>query len=436
MRLPAQLIVGWFCFTVVIALCAAEEAREIADALHRASDIVLKARKASELDVSLIELCRLADAPERFRSGAPERESSVKRLHDAAHFLQQWQNYLWAVEGEKFSNAIRTLTDLAQAEQGPLDVPRSEILARARSLESKDKAQVDSYAAPILQSIHSLDDLPTALTQLRSGTHPPYQSRVLSNLVNGLDAVCKAYLAFKEGVATTLPPTYWQTGDSNLIVTRLRAELLLLVLPRILGVEQTDGPKAGETVERYLMRMRATAIAHRDFELLGRTISAAREISSSIAGPGQSLIGQDYTSFLYWREGQNAERAKRFFEAALAYRRALSSATPAVPVEFIGERLDAIEKEHPGEFIQATDLIRRYDGRDVTPRSYGTPGGLTIPAVSPSPTPLRTPSLTASPMPSQNGHLFFCNFATPGKNLGLGAGGFGFLNVAIAIVKE
>src|SRR5207244_11411153 len=97
-------------------------------------------------------------------------------------------------------------------------------------------------------------------------------------------------------------------------VTRFRGELLRLVLPPMRGVEQTAPPKTGETVEDYLMRMRAAAVARRDFELLGRTISAAREISSSIAGPGQSLIGQDYTSFLYWREGQNAERAKRFLK--------------------------------------------------------------------------------------------------------------------------
>ena len=397
MRLSARLIISWLYFAAVIAACAAEEDKETADALRRASDVVLKARKASDLDASLIELHRLAATPARFGSGNPERESAVNRLHDAARFLQQWQNYLWAVEGEKFDNGIRILTDLAQTEQSPLDVPRSEILARARWLEGQDRAQADSYAAPILQSTHSLDDLPIALTQLRSGTHPPYQSQALSNLVNGLDAVCKAYLAFKEGVATTLPPTYWQTGDTNPIVTRLRAELLLLVLPRILGVEQTDPPKTGETVDDYLMRMRAAAVARRDFELLSRTISAAREISSSIAGPGQSLIGQDYTSFLYWREGQNAERAKRFFEAALAYRRALSSATPAVPVEFIGQRLDAIEKEHPDEFTQATEVIRRCNSPDIAPRGYGTPGGLTIPVVSPRPTPLRTPSPTASP---------------------------------------
>ena len=396
MRLSARLIIFWLYFAAVIAACAVEEDKETADALRRASDVVLKARKASDLDASLIELHRLAAAPARFRSGNPERESA-NRLYDAARFLRQWQNYLWAVEGEKFDNGIRILTDLAQTEQSPLDIPRSEILARARWLEGKDSAQADNYAAPILQSIHSLDDLPKALTQLK--LRPAYKSQALSNLVNGLEAVCKAYLAFKQGVATTLPPTYWQTGDTNQIVTRLRAELLLLVLPRILGVEQTDPPKTGETVEDYLMRMRAAAVARHDFELLSRTISAAREISSSIAGPGQSLIGQDYTSFLYWREGQNAERAKRFFEAALAYRRALSSATPAIPVEFIGERLDAIEKEHPGEFRQATDLIRRYDGRDITPRPYGTPGGLTIPAVSPRPTPLRTPSPTASPTP-------------------------------------
>jgi len=312
MRLSARLIISWLYFAAVIAACAAEEDKETADALRRASDVVLKARKASDLDASLIELHRLAATPARFGSGNPERESAVNRLHDAARFLQQWQNYLWAVEGEKFDNGIRILTDLAQTEQSPLDVPRSEILARARWLEGQDRAQADSYAAPILQSTHSLDDLPKALTQLKS--RPAYKSQALSNLVNGLEAVCKAYLAFKEGVATTLPPTYWQTGDTNPIVTRLRAELLLLVLPRILGVEQTDPPKTGETVDDYLMRMRAAAVARRDFELLSRTISAAREISSSIAGPGQSLIGQDYTSFLYWREGQNAERAKRFLK--------------------------------------------------------------------------------------------------------------------------
>ncbi len=397
MKSLARLILGGLCFGAIITASADEENKEITDALRRASDVVLKAHKASDLDAALIELHRLATVAVRFRSGNPERESAVNRLYDAARFLQQWQNYLWAVEGEKFDNGIRILTDLAQSIQSPLDVPRSEILARVRSLEAKDAAQADSYAAPILQSIHSLDDLPKALTQLKS--RPAYKSQALSNLVTGLEAVCKAYVAFKEGVATTLPPTYWQTGDTTPIVTRLRAELLLLVLPRILGVEQTDPPKAGETVEIYLMRMRAAAIARHDFELLSRTISAAREISSSIAGPGQSLIGQDYTSFLYWREGQNAERAKRFFEAALAYRRALSSASPAVPVEFIGQRLDAIEKEHPDEFRQATDVIRRYYERDVSPRAYGTPGGLTIPAVSPRPTPLQTPSTTASQTP-------------------------------------
>ena len=215
MRLSARQIISSLYFAAVIAACAAEEDKETADAIHRASDVVLKARKASDLDASLIELQRLAAAPARFSSGNPERESAVSRLRDAARFVQQWQNYLWAVEGETFNNGIRILTDLAQTQQSPLDVPRSEILARARSLEGKDKAQVDTDAAPILKSIHSLDDLPTALMQLRSGTHPPYQSQTLSNLVNGLDAVCKAYLAFKEGVATTLPPTYWQTGDNQ-----------------------------------------------------------------------------------------------------------------------------------------------------------------------------------------------------------------------------
>src|SRR2546430_3247176 len=257
MRLSARLIISWLYFAAVIAACAAEEDKKTADALRRASDVVLKARKASDLDAALIELHSLATVAVRFRSGNPERESAVNRLYDAARFLQQWQNYLWAVEGEKFDNGIRILTDLAQSMQSPLDVPRSEILARARWLEGQDRAQADSYAAPILQSIHSLEDLPKALTHLKS--LPAHNSQALSNLVNGLEAVCKAYLAFKEGVATTLPPTYWQNGDTNQIVTRLRAELLLLVLPRILGVEQTDPAHTGETFRDYRSRMPAAA---------------------------------------------------------------------------------------------------------------------------------------------------------------------------------
>ncbi len=213
MKSLARLILGGLCFGAIITASADEENKEITDALRRASDVVLKAHKASDLDAALIELHRLATVAVRFRSGNPERESAVNRLYDAARFLQQWQNYLWAVEGEKFDNGIRILTDLAQSIQSPLDVPRSEILARVRSLEAKDAAQADSYAAPILQSIHSLDDLPKALTQLKS--RPAYKSQALSNLVTGLEAVCKAYVAFKEGVATTLPPTYWQTGDNQ-----------------------------------------------------------------------------------------------------------------------------------------------------------------------------------------------------------------------------
>ena len=90
MRLSARLIICWLYFAAVIAACAAEENKEIADALRRASDVALKARKASDLDATLIELRHLADAPEHLRSLGPERESGLKRLYDATRFLRQW----------------------------------------------------------------------------------------------------------------------------------------------------------------------------------------------------------------------------------------------------------------------------------------------------------------------------------------------------------
>ena len=399
-RLPARLIVGWLCFGFVIAAAAAEENAETV-ALRRASYFVLQARKASDLDPLLIDLRRLAGAPVRFNSGDANRQSAVNVLNDAARFLQQWQNYLWAVEGEKFGDAIRILSELGLSEQNPLGVPRSEILARARLLEGKDREKTNNDTRAILQNIRSLEDVPAALAQLKLEMTQPYRPQAQSQLplINALDALSKAYLAFKQGVATTLPPAYWQTGDTP-IVTQLRAELLLRVLPRVLGVEQTGGPKAGETVEGYLMRMRSAALDRHDFDLLVRIILAARDISSSSGGSGQSLIGQDYISFVSLREAQNAERAKRFLEATLAYRRALSAAaTTAVPVEFIGERLRAIEKEHPGEYKQAIEVIQRYGNQNIAPSGSAVPGGLVIPAISPSPAPLQTASPAARPTP-------------------------------------
>jgi hypothetical protein len=156
MRLSVRQTVGWLYLAAVITAYADEESKEAADALRRASDVVLKARKASDLDASLIELRHLAYAPELFQLPGPQRESAQRRLHDAARFLQQWQNYLWAAAGGKFDNGIRILTDLAQSEQNPLDVPRSEILARTRTLEAEDKAQRKASPRPLCKvSVHS-----------------------------------------------------------------------------------------------------------------------------------------------------------------------------------------------------------------------------------------------------------------------------------------
>jgi hypothetical protein len=64
MRLPVRQTVGLLCLAAVITAHGDEQSEEVADALCRASDVVLKARKASDLDASLIELRHVAYATE------------------------------------------------------------------------------------------------------------------------------------------------------------------------------------------------------------------------------------------------------------------------------------------------------------------------------------------------------------------------------------
>ena len=83
------------------------------------------------------------------------------------------------------------------------------------------------------------DDLPAAVQALRADP-AVFRSNELSSLANALEGICKSYLAFKEGIATTINMSYSAPGDAYPLVTRLRADLLLRVLPRILEVQENN----------------------------------------------------------------------------------------------------------------------------------------------------------------------------------------------------
>jgi hypothetical protein len=322
----------------------------------------------------------------------------MSKVNEGARLVQEWQDYLFALENGKSAAAMSTMKNIAQREQNVFDIPRSEILTRVQSLENAEKNEIKSVSEPIFKSIRTLDDLAPALAQLRANSSL-YHSPELNMQLSALEAISKAYTAFKNGFSTSLPG-YSGPTETDPLVNKLRGQFLLLVLPRILGTEGKNMPNNDETVEHYLQRMSDAALAAKDYDLLGRVIMVRRDVSLSLAGSVDARSMQEFTALGSFREGQNEERAQRFMEAVLAYMRTLRSGTPVVPAEVVGERLTAIERDHPEEYRRATEMMRRGDGGEFRghaepPRELKVPpSAAPPPAVPRNPVPLSTPSVT------------------------------------------
>jgi hypothetical protein len=369
---------------------------EVATVTQKAGAAVLKAQKASELDSVLEEMHRTSETGKR-RNDSDANETR-DRSDRALRFVQNWQDYLFDMERGKFGSAAQKMTNLAQGEEVLPGIGRSVLLDRMRIAEEADRNQSKGAVARALQNVHSLDDIPAAVAQLRGESYGGRSSEVQA-AISALDPLYKSYSAYKNGWAATLPLSYVSGAEMDPVISKLRTDLFLRVLPRALGVEGKTEPVSGETIQQYLVRLRQVALKAGDYDLLGRTIAAMRDLSVNLSGQMDLSLGQDYSAFLSLHEAQNDERARRFADAVLSYRNALRMGSEAIPAEMIGERLSAIEKEQPEEYKRAMEM-GQHDGRDG--RFHGMPEPsrppLSLPPVSPAPSPPPRPPVTVLPV--------------------------------------
>jgi hypothetical protein len=366
---------------------------EVAMATQKAGAALLKAQKASELDPVLTDLRRTVE------TGRTHHDSDVSGARNqadrAVRFVQTWQDYLWDMESGKFGNAVQKLSNLAQGDEVLTGIGRSLLLERRRAAEEAERNQSKGVVSRAMQNVKTLDDLPGAMAQLR-GDPSGNRSTDVQAALNALEPIYKTYTAYKNGWAATLPLSYFSGSEIDPAISRLRTELFLRVLPRTLGIEGKMEPASGETVEQYLTRIRQNALKTGDYDLLGRTVSATRDLSMGLAGQADLSFAQDYGAFLSLREAQNDERARRFVDAVMAYRSALRIGSAAIPAEIIGQRLNAIEKDQPEEYRRAMEILQHNDGREFHHPMPEPARPLALPPVSPAPSAAAPPS-SASP---------------------------------------
>ena len=399
-------------------------AEEINAALKRASEAVRTAKKAADLDDVLHALGQLGER----RNEQPSSNavsSALNKVQPMQQFVARWQDYLANLASGNTQAASEALNHLAgnyNMNQPDL-IPRSEILARIQSLKQPRKKtnadnpakesqpdelvvekplRFDKSARTIVFDIKKLDELNGVVQAFENLKLKPEFGDYNQSINATLDTLLplnRAYLELKSGLATNIDISTRNPDKSPLQdeIVPLRAELILLALPRYLGLPPKTAPKQGEGPYDFLSRITEEAIARKDYLLAARARETQRLLQEgSHRDPNAKSQAELFVT------ANNQEVAGQYPLAVLSYERALASGTDLVPPNIIGERLTAIQADHPKEFQLGLDLylsppMQRYPVGYPYPPGYrpGMPMEQPTPPTAPVlPVPAAAPSAT------------------------------------------
>ncbi len=348
----------------IVAERADQEKREIErleGIASRAVETAMKANRAADLDALLAEFA--VGRSERNYRSQPVQASSQK-VDSARQFVLKWQSYLFAKETNDNRAAIKVLeqflSDSSNIPAGAL--PRSKIMA----MLARERGDVSF--SDVLAKLQSLDGMTTALAQLRGlqSSRSDGGDADVSALIQALTPLEKSFREFVAGVPTgvDVSQSYMDSLKTGLdIVTKLRSDLIMLMLPRYVGIAEDTKPRAGETLDGFIDRLAAEAKERGDYQA-GLNIHLARQLIRR-----GSASGDDVTGYKTFAGAQNQEAAGQFDLAVASYQNALKSGSELVPAKFVGERLAAIKAAHPEAYEQGMLLFSdpppsRYTSRD------------------------------------------------------------------------
>ena len=328
------------------------------DALQKeVGEVIGKATKTKDLDPLLEKMEKLMESRSERRS--EKISNAYQALRPMKQFVATWQDYLQARATGNRPKANQILSGLTSA-NGPLPVPRSMVIAL---IDGSTPAPAEAGAKP--EEIKELDQIAPAIRQLRasamtdrmiSQSSGPMESELTIRALVPLDA---AYQNFKAGlpvnIESILKPTD-QPATSATSIAGLRAKLLLLVLPRQLGIAPNSSPKSGENVVQFLDRVEKEAGDRGDAAACIRVIETKQALNQSESAPAPKAAGLDF-----FRAGQAREAASQPQFAAISYQMALESGINPTLATMIGKRLDEIKKTHPEEYKQATERVLKKD---------------------------------------------------------------------------
>jgi len=377
----------------------------IREVLAHAGKVVRESKKPSDLDSTIADLAKFRQRADRGQTSEAIR-TAFYQVDPTLQFVTQWQNYLSAMDTGNAQAAQDALRNLSNS-NGPSLIPRSELL-KLLALPKPPKTGEPEKPSPveavenILAGTKSLADIENSLRQLRQlreSRNDFNRMEVVNSLVQALQPIDKTYQDYKAGLAANIEISQNYGGGTevgNEVISHLKMELMLLMLPRYVGAPEDTHAKPGEDVQQFLDRLAMDAKNRGDISVAIRAREARR-----ILQRGSSFTGNDTAGLSALISGQNQEAAGQFMLAVVSYQTSLKSGSDLVPAKVIGERLAAIQSAHPKEFEAGMERflnppVSRYDGMSGRPYSASDPRG----GQSPRPALLIPPAPVSSPTPA------------------------------------
>ena len=347
--------------------------------LAKAREKVVQAKAPEDLDELLSSLSREKYSTYEDSQGNDPSVATIRSLTmaigNAKQFVTSWQDYLQAKKSGNAAQAASAIQSLSRQEN--LLIPRSQIIDRLE----QERAKPDTLAA-IIDGITSLDRIAPALKQLnalqQSSRNSESGSSSLNEPIQTLGRMDKTYREFTAGLPVNLEvfnsglDSSGQTTRSDF--TRLKAELLILVLPRYLAIPETPKANDTENVDQFLSRALSEAKGRGDAAACQRVREAQQTL-----GRSNRYSNDDTNALRDYAAGQNQLAARQYMLAVISLQSALKAGSDLLPVDKIGGQLETLQKEHPEEFKQGmTEFLTpkptpEFDYSRMPYRSYMDP---------------------------------------------------------------
>lgn len=308
-------------------------------------------KEAAEKMKSAEEPAALDDLVERLnqlgRSRDSERSRELQRIRSDATNVKQvvaaWQDYLAAKKSGGISEMSSALSNVTSyMSHAPQFLPRSWLLEQRYRPQKPEELRAASLA--------DVKALIGKLEEIRDSNRR-YQ---MMGAIAAFGALQSRYEQYLNGTSFAIRYQESQSSMDPLLagdLTKLKADLQKLCLPKYIKAPEDLQPAADETSLQYLARISAFAAERGDFPLAGRALRATAEINEA---PQKNV---EIQCLEHCVSGKNQEEAGQYEFAVVSYQKALAGGSDVVPVKWVSGRLAEIKTKQPEMFEKGKALF-------------------------------------------------------------------------------